>query len=258
MIDIERFRAEYNEIIKRVPIQEQYKVAMINKLLKQSESRNLKYINLENMVALDKEGNIVEASLTRENETVVGEAATYDRNVVSLDNAGNAEYKNSAVVTSIPTTVKEDTTYSSGAVVTNLSTNANGNNITPTDFQTEEDAEFSDDSFTDKQDFKKVVQEEMNKHYIVGSVDDEYNKVMSYSEDGVKLESDHDNNIIDDNHYDFYKTLCEAYRNSKSLERIQARTLKYEMPREAGSIIVFILSFIAMIMCIVALVLINR
>lgn len=239
MIDVDRFRAEYDEIIKRIPIQEQYKVAMINKLLNQSESRDFKYINLENMVALDKEGNIVEASLTRDNEAVVGEAATYDRDVVSLDNAGNVEYSNKAVVTSLPTAVKEDS-------------------ITPTDFEIGEDAEFPDDTFTDDQDFRVVVKEEMDKHHILGSVEDEYQKVMSYSENMSKLESDHDNNLIDDNHYSFYKDLSQEYVNSKSLERIKAKTLKYEMKQEAGSIIIFILSFIAMIMCIVALILINR
>ena len=45
----------------------------------------------------------------------------------------------------------------------------------------------------DAQDFRKVVEEEMEKHHIQGSLEEEYNKVMQYSNDMTKLEDDYAN-----------------------------------------------------------------
>lgn len=238
MVDIEQFKLHYDELINMIPSNEQYKVEMINKLLNQSTNRNLKYINLENMVALDKDGNIVEAYKTSSlngEDVQVGETVSYEGNVSSIDNVGNVQYNNGNSYTSTNQDIKS-------------------NNITPNEFDTEEEIDFPDDAYTDNQDFKEIVQEEMEKHQIQGLVDDEYNKVIDYSNNLNKLENDYENEIINENQYEFYKDLTEAYTKSKSLDRIKTRTLEY---KQTGSVIIFILSFIAIIISIITIILIK-
>ena len=211
MIDIDSFRANYNEIIKRIPANEQYKVAMINKLLNQSESREYKYIDLENMTALDNKGNIVEASLNRENEVQVGMTNSYETT----------------------TTIEEQTEEPKTEIV-----ETSQNTI-----------------IEDAQDFRKVVEEEMEKHHIQGSLEEEYNKVMQYSNDMTKLEDDYANKLIDDNKYDFYKVCAEAYVNSKTLENVKNKSLVYGP--QSGFVSILIIAYIAIMISILALLLIN-
>jgi hypothetical protein len=232
MIDIDSIRANYNEIIKRIPSNEQYKVTMINKLINQSESREYKYINLENMTALDAKGNIVESALNRNNEVQVGMVngyeATVNENVIEIPN--NLEEQK---VDSVQTTSVEI-----------------NNSITDT-----KPIEVGTSIISDDGDFRKVVQEEMEKHNIQGSLETEYSKVMEYSNDLSKLESDYANKLIDDNHYVFYKVLTEAYVNTKKLKNVKSMSLVYGP--QSGFASVFILAYVAMMISVLALLLIN-
>jgi len=231
MIDIDSIRSNYNEIIKRIPANEQYKVAMINKLINQSESREYKYINLENMTALDAKGNIVESALNRNNEVQVGMAngfeATVNENKTDVSN-NNEEQKVDAIQSSVETRNQ----------VSNTNPIEVGNS-----FISEED------------DFRKVVKEEMEKHNIQGSLDEEYNKVMTYSNDLSKLESDYANKLIDDNRYDFYKVSVEAYINTKTLKNEKTKSLVYES--QSGFASIFIMAYVAIMISVLALLLIN-
>ena len=61
MIDINRAKNEYFELINRIKDNDPTKIQAINELIKESDKRNIKYINFENMIALDNNGNIIES-----------------------------------------------------------------------------------------------------------------------------------------------------------------------------------------------------
>ncbi len=236
MIDIEKFKNNYNELIKRIPVNEQYKVEMINKLLNQSVSRDIKYINLENMVALDKSGTIIEASLNRDNEVLVTGAADIQRNVSSMDNAGNVTYSNNAAFNSAPV-------------------DATNREITPTAFEEKEEI-VNPEEEQKEDDFKAVIQEEMDKQSISGSVDEVYEKVKDYTEDMSKLEQDYENKTLDDAHYEFYNVLCENYINNYTLEKDNTMSLTYTAGPN-GFVFTIVLAVIAMIIGLVILIAIK-
>ena len=240
MIEIDRFKENYSELINMIPINEQYKVEMINKLLNQSDSINLKYINLDNMVALDNEGNIVEAYRTNslnEEEVHVGETISYEGNVKSIDNIGNVQYNDGINYTKIDQDVKKD-------------------DITPTKIDTKGEIKIPVSEYTESQDFKHIVKEEMEKHNLSDSVDERYNKVIDYSNDLSKLESDFENKTINENEYDFYKVLCEEYVKTNALEQIQARKLIYEN-KESGFVTILLISLVAIAIGLIVLILLN-
>lgn len=238
MIEIEKFKTNYNEMISRIPANEQYKVELINKLLSQSESREYKYINLENMVALDKSGTIVEASLTQDNEVQVTEAADYKREVSSLDNQGNVEYNN--------------------VVINNTSSLTNSEEITPTPFEQKEELIAPDDN-SKEEDFKKIVKEEMEIRNIQGSLDDEYNRVIDYSNNPIKLENDQEAGLINDNQYEFYKVLCDKYVSTNEVEKSNNNTklLTYTSNEQSGFTTVILISIIAMAIGLIVIILLN-
>ena len=80
------------------------------------------------------------------------------------------------------------------------------NENNPTDVEIEEDPVFLDDEFTGDE-FKKVVEKAMKKLGIESSVDEEYKKVINYSNNLTQLEIDFENKTIDENQYEFYKDL---------------------------------------------------
>lgn len=238
MIDIEKFKANYNELIKRIPADEQYKVAMINQLLNQSANRNIKYINLENMVALDKTGNIIEASLDSENKARVTGTADIQRNVSSIDNAGNV-------------------TYSNNATTINVS-NPESSEVTPNEFEQQEEI-VNPDEENKEEDFKRVIKEEMEKHNMNGSVDDVYEKVKEYSEDLTKLEADFENKTLSDSQYEFYNELCESYVNTNTLENNNTLSLTYTNPdtKPNGFVLTIILAIVAIAIGLIVIILMN-
>ncbi len=61
MIDIERAKSEYFDLINRIDNQDPTKIQCVNELIKNAESRRIKWINFEKMVALDEDGNIIES-----------------------------------------------------------------------------------------------------------------------------------------------------------------------------------------------------
>ena len=239
MIDIEKFKANYNELIKRIPADEQYKVAMINQLLNQSTNSNIKYINLENMVALDATGNIIEASLDSENKARVTGTADIQRNVSSIDNAGNVTYSNNATFTSAPT-------------------NDVPSEITPNEFEQQEEI-VNPDEENKEEDFKRVIKEEMEKHNMNGSVDDVYEKVKEYSEDLTKLEADFENKTLSDSQYEFYNELCENYVNTNTLENNNTLSLTYTNPdtKPNGFVLTIILAIVAIAIGLIVIILMN-
>ena len=239
MIEIEKFKTNYSEVMSRIPANEQYKVAMINKLLNQAEDRGYRYINIENMVALDNKGTIVEASLTQDNEVQVTEAADYKREVSSLDNQGNAVYNNNTIITN-----------------TSVETNTEG--ITPTPFEQKEVLVEPDDN-SPEADFKKIVAEEMEKHNIQGSVDVEYNKVKNYSGNPDKLEHDQESGLINDNQYEFYKELSEKYVETNKVEKsnTNTRTLTYTSNEQSGFTTALLIAIVAIAIGLIVVILLN-
>lgn len=241
MIDIEKFKANYNELIKRIPADEQYKVAMINQLLNQSTNRNIKYINLENMVALDASGNIIEASLDSENKARVTGTADIQRNVSSIDNAGNVTYSNNATYTSVPS-------------------NNEPSEITPTEFEQKEEV-VNPNEENKEEDFKRVIKEEMEKHNMNGSVDDVYEKVKDYSEDLTKLEADYENKTLNDSQYEFYNELCDSYVNTNTLENKKTMSLTYTpaetQNNQAGFTTVILIALVAIAIGLIVIILLN-
>lgn len=236
MIDIDRVRVEYNDLINRIPNQDENKVYMMNKLLSESESRNIKYINFENMIGLDKDGNIVETSLNRENKVEIGGAEDYQRNINTIDNSGNTE-------------------YSSGNYNNSSTELSNDDGINPTPFDEDEEIEFPDDALTDDSDFKKVVEEEMGKYNIQGDLDEVYAKVEKYASDMSLLEREYEQELISDDYYAFYKTLADEYISTQSLEKVQAKKLSL---KESGYIIAIVASIISIIVSIITIYMILK
>ena len=242
MIDIETFRANYNDLINRVPNQEKDKVFALNKLLNEAESRKIKYINPENLIGLDEYGTIIEASLNRDNEIEIGTAADITH-IDSIDNEGNLFYGSE-----IEETVQKEA-------------EKDNNEVKPTTKDEEEEIEFPDDAVTNYDNFKKIVQEEMEKHQIQGDVDTIYKKVEEYASNLNQLEIDYQNKILNENSYEFYKDLSEGYINytnelEKDLSKVKTRTLGYT--REAGYIIAIITSIISIVIALIAIIMMNK
>lgn len=212
MLDIEQIKANYDEVIKQIPEGDNYKIDAINKLISMAESRNLKYINFENMVAIDSQGNIVEAALSQDNEVEVGAVSEYRNDSIEDNNLDNAD---------------------------------------------DEYLYVNQDLVTDDKDFRKVIKEEMEIRGIKGSADEIYNKVQEYSKDMSKLAGDYENKTLNNDSYDFYKTLTDEYIKSNSLTRIQSRNLTYSP--QSGYTMVFIIAYIVIFIAIVvSIILINR
>ena len=117
------------------------------------------------------------------------------------------------------------------------------NEPTPTDYVIDEDPLILDDKFTGDH-FKKTVEEEMKKHTINTSVEEEYEKVIEYSNNLAELDIAFENKQIDENQYEFYKDLTEIYQSTRPLKKIEISKLKYNY-KQAGSIVIFVLAFIA-------------
>lgn len=133
------------------------------------------------------------------------------------------------------------------------------NENNPIDVEIEEDPVFSDDEFTGDE-FKKVVEKAMKKLGIESSVDEEYKKVINYSNNLTQLEIDFENKTIDENQYEFYKDLTENYLDfkSNSLKKISVRdkNLGYKM-HQTGYIIIFVISFIAISIALIIILLMH-
>lgn len=223
--DIDYFKANYNELVQGLPAD---KAIRINSLLEQSNLRECKYINIDKMIALDSKGNVVEASLNNKNEVRVG-----------LNNNGYS--------TSLDENIEPDVKIGEQTEVEQTVTTPDPDQNTP---QIEDDI---DTKIVIDEEVKTMIEEEMEKHQIQGSPEEEYNKVVLYSNDRAKLDKLHDEGLIDDNYYDFYIVCSEAY--VKKITYKKDNSLSYTM--QSGFITVFIMAFIAIMFSIVALLLIN-
>ena len=237
MYDVSYLMANFDKIVKEISTKNMNALEMLNRLLRESQYRGIKYINVDHMVALTEKGDIVEASLNRDNQIEIGSADTYKTTDETSITSGN---------------LSMDSSITPDVVITDA--------IQPEEDEIDEDEELviAKDIHTKDVSFRSIVKEEMAKNGFPTddkSVDKECNKVINYSKDMSKLSYDYEQGLIDEQHFDFYQNLCVAYSKTTNLEKTEARNLVLE--KEKGYISILIMAYIAIMISMLALLLIN-
>ena len=206
MIDIERLKSEYDELIKRVddPVKKQN----IKKIIDESEIRNIKYVNLENMVGLDEDNNIVESYYDdKNNKSIIESPVNYKPTVEYVDNKENVENE----------VFNEEPADEYGSQTTGEISDDESINITPTDFEKEEMVVSAEEINLDS---------EMTTCHIAGDRIEIMNNIKSYTADMSKLDSDYNNGKLSQDEFDFYELMTTKYANV--LKNKMTRVLKLQ------------------------------
>ena len=234
MIDIERAKSEYFDLINRIDNQDPTKIQCVNELIKNAESRRIKWINFEKMVALDEDGNIIESFYNeKDNKFEIETPEKIDVSVNSIDNKEKVEesiYNNDIPNNDINENEEQDVS------------------IEPTDYEESEkieDAELMD-----------MLNESMSIYHINCTKEEFYHNVIKYSNNMDALEDDYNKNNITKEEYDCYMICSQKYIDIKKakLENKKVKTLEYSS-NNRGIISVFIISILAIILGLIALLL---
>ena len=226
MIDINRAKNNYFDLVNRIKNQDPTKIQCVNELINEADKRNIKYINFENMVALDEDNNIIESFYNEKTEKV--ELETPEKISTSVDKVDNEEK------------IKDE--------ISNIENNETDSNemdnnfdVTPTDFEKEEvfeDAEFI-----------KELEESINIYHIHCTKEQAMENVVKYSNNMSLLEDDLNKNQITKDEYDFYNICCERYMNIKKKKLENTKTKKLTL--ESGVVSALIISIISIVFAII-------
>ena len=197
MIDIERLKKEYNDLIKRVddPIKRQN----IKKLVDEADQRNIKYINLDNMVALDEDNNIVESYYDeKNNKSVIESPVSYKNSVDNVDNKDNVENE---VYDENPSN-NMDNSISETV------------DITPSDFEQQEEIVSAEELDLDRE--MKLCDIYTSKEEVIGNIKKYYSNM-------ALLDKDLTDGKLSQEEFEFYEMMSKKYKNA--LEKKKTRTL---------------------------------
>ena len=235
MIDINRAKNEYFELINRIKDNDPTKIQAINELIKESDKRHIKYINFENMIALDNNGNIIESFYNiKDDKFELETPEKLNSSVDKIDNEESTEYEQ----------------YTE----TNINQNINEENK---DELEKEDDKLEPSEFEKKEEIDAAeafdnLEEGIGIYHINCSKEQAIDNIKKYSEDMNLLEDDLNKNKITQEEYEFYKSYCERYINLKEQRLNKAKTLEY---KDNGFISMLIISIITIIIGIIILVL---
>lgn len=227
MVDINRARSEYFELIKRIKDNDPTKIQAINEILKEADKRNIKFINFENMIALDENGNIIESFYNKKTDQF--ELETPQKINVSVDTIDNKNETSSY------------SDYFDEAVDEN---NEENKDVEPTEFEEKEEL-VSAKAFDN-------LEEGINLYHINCTKEQAIENIKSYSNDMNMLEEDLTKNIITQEEYEFYKSYCERYININKQELDKTKTLEYTS-NSRGTINMLIISLLAIVIGLILL-----
>ena len=169
MIDIERVKVEYNDLIKRIKDMDPKKVQSVNELIRESERRKIKYINFENMVGLDEKGNIIESRYNeKKGQAELYSPDNYKNNVSTVNN-------NAQVDQAISDVENNETNIEDNA------TDVNQVDVNPTDFEQKEELVSAEEI---------NLESEMKTCNIKGTSKEVFDKIKKYSSDMSLLDRD--------------------------------------------------------------------
>lgn len=231
MIDINKAKSDYSDLVMRIKNQDPKKVQSINELLKAAEKRNIKFINFENMVALDEKGNIIESFYNE--KTNQYELETPESINSSVDTVTNEEK------------IKQDYTQIDNSNIEENNSESNDIENNPTDFEMEEEIKDAE--------FLNELEESINIYHINCTKEEAMKNIIKYSNDLSMLENDYNTNQITQDEYEFYKICTERYDNirKQKLDNGKAKTLTYEK----GVISAIVISIIAIVISIIIFIL---
>lgn len=206
MIDINRAKNEYQDLVVRIKDQDPTKVQSINELLKEAEKRNIKFINFENMVALDEKGNIIESFYNEKTEQY--ELETPEKIDSSVDVVENKEE------------IKQEYQEPDNSTQDEPEEETKEEENNPTEFEMEEELKDAE--------FEKMLTESMEIYHINCDKEQFYNNIVKYSSNMDLLEEDLMKNQITQEEYECYKMCCEKYISIKSKKMENTKTLVLE------------------------------
>lgn len=215
MVDIETIKSEYYEQIKRIKDQDPREVQRLNELLKEAEKRRIKFINIENMVALDEDGNVIETHYDKQTDKVMLE--TPETMTASVDEVSNEE-----AVNDFGQSAESEVEFS----------------VAPTDYE-------STDIIRDPE-FIAMANESAEIYHMQCSREQLYANIARYSANMDLLEDDLAKNQITQDEYECYSMCCEKYLAIKNNKLAKARSLVYEN-NSLGSANILIISLVVII-----------
>ena len=238
MIDIETFKKEFNDRIRE--LNDPIKIQNIKKIYDTATmpNSNIKYVNIENTIALDDKNNIIESYYDEKtNQSVIESPVQYRSTVEYVDNKENVE---------------NEEYNTSGELSSNNPVENNNTDITPTDFEKEIEIVNAEELELDF---------EMRYHNFIGNKKEIMDNVKKFSVDMSKLYSDP--TITNPEEIKFYEDLTNKYcelmkRKEKEKRMNNTKTLVKKLTNpELGnaafvniiliSIVVLFLAFVILI-----------
>ena len=216
MVDIERVKSDYDELIKRIPNMDPKKVQSVNELIRESEIRNIKYINFENMVGLDSKGNIIESRYNeKKQQAELYTPENYKSSVTNINNNNQVDQAIADVDNGIEN--KEETNIDENQVEVN-----------PTDFEQQEVLVSAEEINLDS---------EMKTCNIQGTEKDVFDNIKKYAADMALLDKDFEQGTITKEEFDFYEMMCDKYKKQLTMKKARVKTLEYNPSSDTRGIV---------------------
>lgn len=223
MMDVDSFKNNYNDIINN--LDDPIKIQNIKKIYYEVENRKfnkIKYINLDNMIALDEKNNIVESYYdSKTNQSKIETPVSYKTSVNTIDNKENVE-KN----------VYEETGNESSSID---APSEESSNLEPTEFEKKEDIDFAKEIDLDN---------EMAICAIYKDREEVMNNIKRYTSNMDQLENDYakgvENGGISQEEYEFYIRMTDQYAKVLENKMTKKLTLQNNMGSNGFANILFI------------------
>lgn len=200
MIDVETFKKDFNDRIRE--LNDPIKIQNIKKIYDTAimPNSNIKYVNIENMIALDDKNNIIESYYDEKtNQSVIESPVQYRSTVEYVDNKENVE---------------NDEYNTSGELSSNNPVENNNADITPTDFEKEIEIVNAEELELDNQ---------MTRYGIVGTRQEVISNIKKYYNDMNSLYKDRENNVLDEVKFKFYESMVDKYGELKERKEKEKR-----------------------------------
>ena len=228
MMDIDSFKNNYNDIINN--LDDPIKIQNIKNIYDEAKNKKIKYVNLENMIALDENNNIVESYYdSKTNQSKIETPVSYKPSVNTIDNKENVENK----------VYEEDSKDSFNLDIPNDETV----DLEPTEFEKKEEIDFAKEIDLDN---------EMTFSAIYKDREEVMNNIKRYTSNMDELENDYakgaENGGITQEEYDFYGRMIDKYAKALENKMTKKLTLQNNMGSNGFANILFISMFLAFLL----------
>ena len=218
MIDIERFKAEYDELIKRVPNADPKKIQSINELIREADKKNIKYINIENMVALDSKNNIIESHYNeKKGEVELSTPESYKPSVEKVNNEAQVDQAISNVENG-----------EANPENNNVENNPSQVDVAPTEFEKKEEEVSAQEIDLDN---------EIERCKINGDKTEIFKNIVRYSANMEELDKDYSKGKISEDEKEFYELMCKKYQEALKKKKTMTKALTYNPAADSRGII---------------------